>query len=88
MVFIGIMTQTTQINVRLDDSFLGKAKKYAQQHGFSTVQELMKESLREKLFGEPMITKEELMLVKKLAKATEEKGLWGTEEELFQKLKR
>jgi hypothetical protein len=88
VVLIGIMTQTTQINVRLDDSFLGKARKYAQKNGFNTVQELMKESLREKLFGEPMITKEELMLVKKLARATEEKGLWGTEEELFQKLKR
>jgi hypothetical protein len=82
------MTQTTQINVRLDDSFLGKARKYAQKNGFSTVQELMKESLREKLFDEPVITKEELMLVKKLAGVTEEKGLWGTEEELFQKLKR
>ena len=88
MVFIGIMAITTQINERMDDSFLNKAKSYAQKHGFGNVQELIKESLREKLFGEPMITKEELMLVKKLAKATEEKGLWGTEEELFQKLKR
>jgi Arc/MetJ-type ribon-helix-helix transcriptional regulator len=82
------MTQTTQINIRLEDSFLGKARKYAQKHGFSNVQELLKESLREKLFDEPMITKEELVLVKKLAKATEEKNLWGTEDELFQKLRR
>ncbi len=82
------MTQTTQINVRMDDAFLEKARNYAQKHGFSNVQELMKESLREKLFGEPIITKEEVMLVKKLAKATEEKRLWGTEEELFQKLRR
>lgn len=82
------MAQTTQINVRLEDAFLVKARKYAQKHGFSTVQELMKESLREKLFNEPIITKEELMLVKKLAKATEENGLLGTEKELFKKLKR
>jgi hypothetical protein len=88
LVFIGIMVQTTQINVRLDDFFLGKAKRYAQKHGFSTIQELMKESLREKMFGELMISKEELMLVKKLARASEEKGLWGTEKALFQKLKR
>ena len=82
------MAQTTQINMRMDDDFLGKAKSYAQKHGFSNVQELMKETLREKLFDEPMITKEELMLVRMLAKATEEKNLWGTEEELFEKLKR
>jgi hypothetical protein len=68
--------------------FLEKQGSTLKKNGFNTVQELMKESLREKLFGEPMITKEELMLVKKLARATEEKGLWGTEEELFQKLKR
>jgi hypothetical protein len=87
LVSIGI-TMNTQINLRLPETLLGNAKKYAEKHGFSNVQELMKETLREKLFGEQLITKEELMLVKRLAKATEEKGLWGTEEELFQKLKR
>ena len=82
------MTGTTQINVRMDDNFLNRAKTYAQEHGFGNVQELMKETLREKLFGETLITKEELLLVKKLARVTEEKNLWGTEEELFEKLRR
>ena len=82
------MAETTQINVRMEDNFLNRAKTYAQKHGFGNVQELMKETLREKLFGETLITKEELMLVKKLAQVTEEKNLWGTEEELFKKLRK
>lgn len=82
------MTQTTQINVRMEDNFLNRARRYAQEHGFGNVQELIKESLRERLFGETLITKEELMLVKKLVSATEENNLFGTEEELFGKLRR
>ena len=64
------------------------ASEYAKKHGFGNVQELIKESLREKLFEESIITNEELMLVKKLAQLTQEKHLWGTEEQLFKKLKR
>ena len=52
------------------------------------VKELIKESLREKVFEQPMITKEELILVKKLAEVTKKNNLFGTEEELFRKLKR
>lgn len=82
------MTETTQINVRLPDKVLTTANHYIKKHGFGNIQELIKESLREKLFEEPIITKEELILIKKLAQVTEEKNLWGTEEELFNKLKR
>tara|TARA_Y100000310_G_scaffold329906_1_gene400584 strand:+ start:5048 stop:5251 length:204 start_codon:yes stop_codon:yes gene_type:complete len=67
---------------------MDKASAYAHQHGFGNVQELIKESLRERVFGEVVISNEELLLVKKLAKVTEEKNLWGTEEELFEKLRR
>jgi hypothetical protein len=87
LVPINIMAETTQINVRMEDNFLNKAKTYAQEHGFGNVQELMKETLREKLFPVEL-TKEELLLVKKLAQVTEKNNLWGTEEELFNKLKR
>ncbi len=72
----------------MDDSFLNKAKVYAEKNGFSNVQKLMKETLRERLFNDNLITKEELLLVKKLMQATEENKLWETEEELFSKLKR
>jgi hypothetical protein len=87
LVFFGIMTTTTQINVRLPDQILSTASHYAKKHGFGNIQELIKESLREKLF--PLeLNKEELMLVKKLAQVTEKKNLWGTEEELFNKLRK
>ncbi len=78
----------TQINLRMSDELLEQSKEYAQKHGFGNVQELIKESLREKIFEKTMITKEELLLVKELAEVTLKKNLFGTEEELFRKLKR
>lgn len=77
----------TQMNVRLPQKLLLSAQSYAEEHGFSTVQELVKETLREKLF-EPSLTKEELSLVLKLAEVSDKKKLYGTEKELFKKLKR
>lgn len=70
----------------MSDELLNTAQKYAEKNGFGNVQELMKESLREKLF--PSITKEELVLVKKLIQVTNKKGLWKSEEELFKALER
>ena len=46
------------------------------------------ETIREKLFDEPEISKEELELVKKLVEVSEKKKLYGTEKELFDKLRR
>ena len=77
----------TQINLRLSDKLLSSAKTYSKKNGFSTVQEFIKETIREKLF-EPSISKEELFYVKKLAKLSIEKDLFGTEKELFKKLRR
>ncbi len=86
MVSTGIMN--TQINVRLPEKMLVSAQAYVEKHGFNTVQDLIKELMREKLFEEPMISKEELTLVKKLIEASEKKNLYGTEAELFKKLRR
>lgn len=86
MVSFGIMN--TQINIRVPDELLEQSREYAKKHGFGNVQELIKESLREKLFEEPAMTKEELVLVKKLVDVTEKNNLFGTEQELFKKLKR
>ena len=58
MVSIDIMN--TQINIRLPSKLLASARSYAEEHGFGTVQEFMKETIREKLFDEPEISKEEL----------------------------
>lgn len=86
LVSIGIMN--TQINIRLPEKVLISAKSYMEEHGFSTMQEFIKEAVREKLFEEQEISKEELALVKKLIEVSEKKNLYGTEKELFNKLKR
>jgi len=86
MVSTGIMN--TQINVRLPEKMLVSAQTYVEKHGFNTVQDFIKELMREKLFEEPTISKEELTLVKKLIEASEKKNLYGTEAELFNKLRR
>jgi Arc/MetJ-type ribon-helix-helix transcriptional regulator len=75
----------TQINLRLPDKMLESAKEYAEKHGFGNVQEFIKETVREKLFEE--LTKKEMHLVKKLAEAVEKGNLYGTEKELFRKLR-
>lgn len=51
-VSIGSMNE--QINVRMPVMLLKRAKTYAKGHGFATVQELIKETMREKLFEEPV----------------------------------
>ncbi len=78
----------TQINVRLPEKVLVSVKSYAEKHGFSNIQEFIKEAIREKLFEKPEISKEELALVGKLVEVSEKKNLYGTEEQLFKKLKR
>ena len=78
----------TQISLRLPEKMLVSAESYVEKHGFSTLQEFIKELMREKLFEEPLISKKELALVKKLIEASEKKNLYGTEAELFSKLRR
>ncbi len=56
MVSTGIMN--TQINVRLPERMLVSAQTYVEKHGFNTVQDFIKELMREKLFEEPVISKE------------------------------
>lgn len=84
---VSIDSMNSQINLRLPENLLVSAKIYAEKHGFGNVQELVKETLREKLFGKPELTKEGLELVNKLVEVSNKKNLWGTEEELFRKLR-
>ncbi|MBR9683429.1 hypothetical protein GOV03_02720 [Candidatus Woesearchaeota archaeon] len=76
-----------QINLRMPSKMLNSAVTYAKRNGFTNVQDMIKETLREKLFPETTISKRELVLVKKLLAVSENKDLYGTEEELFGKLK-
>ena len=41
---------TIQINIRMNEDFLEKARKYAKSMGFLNVQEFFREAAREKLF--------------------------------------
>jgi|TARA_B100001971_G_C18261910_1_gene587752 metal-responsive CopG/Arc/MetJ family transcriptional regulator len=78
----------TQINLRMPQKLLTSVKSYSDEHGYGSVQDFIKETVREKLFDEPEISKDELKLVKKLVAVSEKKKLYGTEEELFKKLGR
>ena len=86
MVSIGIMN--TQINLRIPQKLLSSVRSYSDEHGYGSVQDFIKETIREKLFDDPEISKEELTLVKKLVEVSEKKKLYGTEKELFNKLRR
>ncbi len=77
----------TQINIRLSKNILLASKKYAKKQGFSTIQEFIKETIREKLFGKEL-TDEEYFLIKKLVQATKEKSELVSKEKLFKELDR
>ncbi len=78
---------TTQINLRLPDSMLARVKKHAESRGFDSIQDFIRETIREKIFGEPELTKKELELVKRLIKLADDRKLYVSEEELFKKLR-
>ncbi len=75
-----------QINLRLNEKMTIAAKSYAEEHGFATVQEFIKETVRQTLF--PDISVKELELVKRLVMISKDKKLFGTEEELFRTLRK
>jgi len=74
-----------QINLRLSKKLLIATEKHTKKYGFSSIQEFIKEALREKVF-KPEFTKKEIALIEKFARVCEEKNLYGTEEELFKLL--
>ena len=80
---VSIDTMNKQVNVRLSDELLTEAKEYAKAHGYGTVQDLMKEMLREKVFGTESITRKEAILVNKVLEYSEKQNAYGTEEELM-----
>jgi metal-responsive CopG/Arc/MetJ family transcriptional regulator len=41
---------STQISLKLTDKLLASTKRYAKNHGYNTLQEFIRETLREKLF--------------------------------------
>jgi hypothetical protein len=71
-----------QINLRLPKKLFLEAEKHSKKYGFSSIQEMIKETLRAKLF-KPEFSKKEIALIEKFAKVCEDKNLYGTEEELY-----
>jgi hypothetical protein len=49
---IFLNSMSTQINLRMSEEFLERAKEYAAAHGFLTVQEFFREAAREKVYEE------------------------------------
>ena len=74
-----------QVNLRLPEKLLISAEKRAKKNGFGSVQEYIKEVLRNDLFE--TLSSKEIKLVKSLIALSEKKRLYGTEKELFDKLK-
>jgi len=67
----------TQISIKLSDKMLDNAKDYVNQHGYDSLQDFIRETLREKLF-------EEEELSSKLTYLASEKALaknWLSKEE-------
>jgi Arc/MetJ-type ribon-helix-helix transcriptional regulator len=73
----------TQINLRLTDTMLRVAQSYADKNGYSNVQELVKETLREKLFEEEKLSKKEITLVKRIVAESKKPGFYAAEKDLL-----
>lgn len=74
----------SQINIRLPDTLLEAAREYATSHGFGTVQEFIRETVREKLFPDESLTKRERALVKGILEESFKHQSFRSEEELFE----
>lgn len=86
---VSINNMNTQINLRLPEKLLASAKTYSIKNGFGTVQEFIKETLREKLFDdEPEFTKKEIDIIMEIFRISKEKNLFGTEEDLYKRFRR
>lgn len=48
----------SQINLKFQDNFFGSIKEYADSRGYMSIQELVREAIRDKIFNELEIKKE------------------------------
>lgn len=71
-----------QINLSLSESLRATAQEYANAYGYKNIQELAAEALREKIYSDVILTKEELESIR-----TAEKSRSMSEEEFLEKTK-
>lgn len=80
-----------QINLKLPENLHNAAISYARNFGFRNIQELIAESIREKIFEknryDENFSEKEINLIDDLIKTTIQKKDFGTEEELKKILK-
>ncbi len=62
-----MVSMTTQINLRLPEKILIAVQSYTNKHGFSSIQEMIKETIREKIF-EPELRPEYIKRLKAIQK--------------------
>jgi len=83
--------ETKQINLKISKNLLEAAESYAQQYGYRNIQELISESMREKIFEnnefDESFSDKEIELIDDLIELTITKKDFGTEEELKKILK-
>lgn len=73
----------SQVNVRMPEDLLSKSQKMSKKLGFGSVQEFIREIVRERVYEKETLTKREYALVKNILNNTNNRG---TEEELFKVL--
>ncbi len=80
------MAETEQINLKLSKELLEAAQRYAKNFGYRNVQELVAESMREKVFEkneyDESFSDKEIELVDSLIELSLKKGDLASEEEL------
>ena len=83
--------ETKQINLKISKNLLEAAESYAQQYGYRNLQELISESMREKIFEknefDESFSDKEIEIIDDLIELTITKKDFGTEEELKKILK-
>ncbi len=71
-----------QVNVRMPKTLLAKAESYSKKNGYTNVQELIRESIRDKI--DPELTPEEHFFLTKMIEGIEKgKVPLGTEKDLL-----
>ncbi len=78
----------TQVNIRMPEKLLMAARDYADDYGYGTVQEFIKETVRQKLFDNDMdrLTPEEARSFRLIEEESEKQG-YATRDEVFAALK-
>lgn len=77
----------TQVNIRMTDELLHKAQAKAKKRGFGSVQEFIRDLVREDVYEyDDSLTKEERELIDRMLALRHKKEAWGTEEDLWKAL--